>query len=118
VIKETKEMAHLLQVGSGSGGMPVLDMVCRDPRVTHVTLIEPDLYKPHNVERHLFGWSAVGQPKAETAETWLKERRPDLHVRLFVCDLLDKQRQSEIAEAAAACDLGICAADNEVQVSF
>ena len=29
-------MAHLIQVGAGSGGMPVLDMVGRDPRVTRV----------------------------------------------------------------------------------
>ena len=47
-------MAHLIQVGAGSGGMPVLDMVGRDPRLRRVTLIEPDVYKPHNVERHLF----------------------------------------------------------------
>ena len=61
-------MAHLLQVGAGSGGMPVLDLVCRDARITQVTLIEPDLYKPHNVERHLFPHTAVGEPKAELAE--------------------------------------------------
>ena len=60
-------MAHLFQVGAGSGGMPVLDMLCRDPRITRVTLIEPDVYKPHNVERHLFPLSAVGEPKAELA---------------------------------------------------
>ena len=76
-------MAHLVQVGAGSGGMPVLDMVCRDPRITRVTLIEPDVYKPHNVERHLFPLSAVGEPKADLAERWLKERRPDLDVRLL-----------------------------------
>ena len=45
-------MAHILQVGVGSGGMPVLDMLCRDRRVDRVTLIEPDVYKPHNCERH------------------------------------------------------------------
>ena len=66
-------MAHLIQVGAGSGGMPVLDMVCRDPRVTQVTLIEPDVYKPHNVERHLFPPSSVGAHKATLAERWLKE---------------------------------------------
>ena len=47
-------MAHLFQVGAGSGGMPVLDMLCRDARVTAVTLVEPDVYKPHNVVRHVF----------------------------------------------------------------
>ena len=106
-------MAHLLQVGAGSGGMPVLDMVCRDPRITRVTLIEPDVYKPHNAERHLFPLSAVGQRKAMLAERWLKERRPDLEVRLFVCDLMDPAHQADIDDAAASADLGVCAADNE-----
>ena len=74
-------MAHLLQVGAGSGGMPVLDLLCRDARITRLTLIEPDVYKPHNVERHLFPPSAIGAPKAALAEAWLKERRPDLEPR-------------------------------------
>src|SRR5439155_23030436 len=81
-------VAHLLQVGAGSGGMPVLDMLCRDPRITCVTLMEPDVYKPHNVQRHVFPLAGVGEPKAELAETWLKDRRPELEVRLLACDLL------------------------------
>ena len=106
-------MAHLFQVGVGSGGMPVLDMVSRDPGVTRVTLVEPDLYKPHNVERHLFGLEAVGQPKVEVARRWLLQRRPDLHVRALAWDLTDPDRQQELDEAVASSDLGICAADNE-----
>src|SRR6516162_9595848 len=106
-------MAHLMQVGAGSGGMPVLDMLCRDARITRVTLIEPDVYKIHNVERHLFPSSGVGEPKAELAEAWLKERRPNLDVRLFPCDLLDPGAQDAVEEAIAGADLGVCAADNE-----
>ena len=68
-------MAHLLQVGAGSGGMPVLDMVCRDPRITRLTLIEPDIYQAHNVQRHLFPAAAVGQTKAELARDWLRGGR-------------------------------------------
>jgi sulfur-carrier protein adenylyltransferase/sulfurtransferase len=106
-------MAHLLQVGAGSGGMPVLDMVCRDRRIDRVTLVEPDVYKPHNVERHLFATADVGAEKGRLAQRWLHERRPDLRVDLLACDLLDPARQGEIEEAARACDLGVCAADNE-----
>ena len=106
-------MAHLIQVGAGSGGMPVLDMLCRDPRLTRVTLIEPDVYKPHNVERHLFPPSGVGQRKADLAERWLMERRPDLDVRLLVCDLLASEMQGPIEAAARSADIGVCAADNE-----
>jgi molybdopterin/thiamine biosynthesis adenylyltransferase len=106
-------MAHLLQVGAGSGGMPVLDLLCRDARITRLTLIEPDVYKPHNVERHHFPLSAVGKPKAALAQEWLKERRPDLAVAVLRCDLLDPAAQAEIEKAAAAGDIGVCAADNE-----
>src|SRR5438105_1112755 len=76
-------MAHLLQVGAGSGGMPVLDILAQDPRITRVTLVEPDHYKQHNVERHLFPLSAVGEPKADLARQWLKERRADLDVKVL-----------------------------------
>jgi molybdopterin/thiamine biosynthesis adenylyltransferase len=106
-------LAHLFQVGAGSGGMTVLDIVCRDPRITQVTLIEPDVYKPHNVERHLFPLSAVGASKAELAAAWLKERRPELRVDLLPCDLLDPSEAERIESAVQACDIGVCAADNE-----
>jgi molybdopterin/thiamine biosynthesis adenylyltransferase len=103
----------LLQVGAGSGGMPVLDMLCRDPRLTRVTLIEPDIYKPHNVERHLFPPAGIGEPKALLAGRWLEERRADLEVRTLECDLTDPAAQKEIEAAAARADIGVCAADNE-----
>jgi molybdopterin/thiamine biosynthesis adenylyltransferase len=88
-------------------------MVCRDPRLTRVTLIEPDVYKPHNVYRHVFPPSAAGRPKAELARDWLLERRPELDVRILMHDLRDPARQGEINEAAAAAAVGVCAADNE-----
>jgi molybdopterin/thiamine biosynthesis adenylyltransferase len=93
--------------------MPVLDCLCREPAITHVTLIEPDLYKPHNVKRHLFALDAVGEPKAELAERWLKERRPDLSVSILSCDVMDPACREAVEKAAAAADIGVCAADNE-----
>src|SRR5712692_8181429 len=93
--------------------MTVLDVVCREPRITHVTLIEPDIYKPHNVIRHQFPRSALGQRKADLAAAWLKERRPELRIDSFVCDLMDPAYAEKIAAAALAADLGVCAADNE-----
>jgi molybdopterin/thiamine biosynthesis adenylyltransferase len=106
-------MSHLFQVGAGSGGMTVLDIVCRDPRIKQVTLVEPDIYKPHNVIRHQFPPSAIGQSKADLAARWLLERRPDLRVEALVCDLLDSTYAENIVAAVQVCDLGICAADNE-----
>ncbi len=106
-------MARIVQVGAGSGGMVVLDLVGRDPRVTAITLIEPDVYKPHNVERHYFGPEACGEFKAELAKQWLKARRPDLKVRTLICDVMDPAHQPAIEEAVAAAHLGICAVDQE-----
>ena len=58
-------MVSLFQVGAGSGGMPVLDMLAQDRRISRVTLVEPDVFKEHNVERHLFPRSAAGKLKAK-----------------------------------------------------
>jgi molybdopterin/thiamine biosynthesis adenylyltransferase len=93
--------------------MPVLDMLCRDAHIDRVTLIEPDIYKPHNVVRHLFPPASIGEPKAELAQRWLQERRPDLRVDLLLCDLLAPEAQPDIEAAVRAADIGVCAADNE-----
>jgi molybdopterin/thiamine biosynthesis adenylyltransferase len=104
---------HLFQVGAGSGGMAVLDLVARDPRVSRVTLVEPDGYKFHNVYRHFFPPSAVGRLKADLAAEWVRAIRPDLAFEALAADITDPARQSDFARLAAECDIGICAADNE-----
>lgn len=106
-------MAHLFQVGAGSGGMVVLDLLARDPRIDRVTLVEPDVYKPHNVHRHLFPSADIGRPKAECAADWLRDRRPGLVVEVLPVDLTADVAQPQLTERVAACDVGVCAADNE-----
>ncbi len=106
-------MAHLFQVGAGSGGMPVLDMLCRDDRISHVTLVEPDVYKPHNVVRHIFPAAAVGQFKADLARDWLLERRPEMQIDVLRADLLDPAQAERIETAVRQADIGVCAVDNE-----
>jgi molybdopterin/thiamine biosynthesis adenylyltransferase len=106
-------MAAVIQVGAGSGGMVVLDAICRDPRITRVVVIEPDVYKPHNVERHLFPSASVGTLKADLARDWLAERRPDLRVDIFAEDLMGPAFQPVLDELAAEADVGVCAVDNE-----
>ncbi|MCS6977012.1 MAG: ThiF family adenylyltransferase [Gemmatales bacterium] len=106
-------MAHVIQVGAGSGGMVVLDLICRDPRLTALTLIEPDVYKPHNIDRHYFPSDRVGRLKAELARDWLRQFRPDLSITLLTNDLTDPAIQATVEEAVAAADLGVCAVDNE-----
>jgi molybdopterin/thiamine biosynthesis adenylyltransferase len=88
-------------------------MLVREPGVRRVSLIEPDVYKPHNVHRHLFPLSEVGRFKAELAEQWLRRRRPGLEVSVHLWDLLDPKIQPDLEQLAAAADLGVCAVDNE-----
>lgn len=104
---------NLFQVGAGSGGMAVLDLVARDPRVTRIALVEPDVYATHNVYRHQFPPSAVGRLKAELAAEWVRAIRPDIEFVALVADITDPARQADFARLAADCDIGVCAADNE-----
>jgi molybdopterin/thiamine biosynthesis adenylyltransferase len=104
---------HVFQVGAGSGGIVVLDLLSRETAVTGITLVEPDRYAPHNVHRHLFAASAVGRLKGDLAAEWVLERRPDLKFHTLVADLTDPARAVEFAAMAAACDVGVCAVDNE-----
>ena len=106
-------VAHLFQIGAGSGGIAVLDLLARDQRITRVTLVEPDVYAVHNVYRHLFPPSAVGRLKAELAAEWVRAIRPDIACAAIVADITDPARQGEFASFAAECDFGVCAADNE-----
>src|SRR5688500_4832383 len=99
---------HIFQVGAGSGGIVVLDLVCRDSRVRAITLVEPDVYSPHNVHRHLFPDSAVGRGKAELASEWIHQRRPDARIHTIIADLTDPARAQELTAAIDACDFGIC----------
>lgn len=106
-------MSTVFQVGAGSGGMVVLDLLCREPTVRRLVLVEPDVYKPHNVHRHYFGHDQVGRLKADLAAGWMKQFRPDLELTTLAVDLLSPSRQAEIDAAVAGCDLGVCAVDNE-----
>ncbi|MBY0514476.1 MAG: ThiF family adenylyltransferase [Gemmataceae bacterium] len=106
-------MAHVFQVGAGSGGVVALDLLARDPAVTAVTLVEPDVYQPHNVHRHVFPPAAVGRLKGELAAEWVRERRPDLAVTLLTADLTDPALRPTFEKHLAACDVGVCAVDNE-----
>jgi molybdopterin/thiamine biosynthesis adenylyltransferase len=106
-------MAAIIQIGVGSGGMAVLDLVIRDPQITDVTIIEPDGFEADNVDRHLFGYSGVGRSKAELAAEWIREHRREMRTRHLSTRLGGGERTDLIDELAASADIGICAADNE-----
>ena len=106
-------MSHIFQVGVGSGGMVVLDLLARDERIRKFTLVDPDVYEPHNVPRHYFSDEYVGERKVSLAQHWIGQLRPKLDVRACAYDLTHAAYQTKIEEAVQACDLGVCAVDNE-----
>lgn len=103
----------IFQVGAGSGGIIVLDLLMREPSVQKIVLVEPDVYKPHNVYRHLFPASEVGRLKVELAAEWVRKFRPDVEVIPLAVDVTDPAKQEELHALAAGCDLGVCAVDSE-----
>jgi len=106
-------MAHLFQVGVGSGGMVVLDLLMRDPRIDRVTLVDPDRYEEHNAVRHLFPPTAAGRLKVDLAAEWISQFRPDITVDLIPAALESAEHRDQIERAVAASDFGICAVDVE-----
>lgn len=106
-------MKTLLQVGVGSGGMAVFDLLCRDPGIGRIILVDPDVYKSHNVYRHFFGPTEVGRRKVDLADDWVKRFRPELKFVPLAIDLLDPAAAKELEHAASGCDLGVCAVDTE-----
>lgn len=106
-------MAHLVQVGLGSGGMSVIDMLVRDFRIRKLTLIEPDVLKPHNLSRHLLSKKDVGKLKLDAAVQWLKNRNPELEIIPIASFLQDPEKQDQINQAIFGANLGVCAVDNE-----
>src|SRR5262245_38963877 len=106
-------MSSIFQVGAGSGGMVVLDQLCREPSVRRIVLVEPDLYQAHNTHRHYFGHNDVGQRKADLAARWVRQFRSDVELVLLAVDLTDPGRQAEIEGIVAGCEVGVCAVDNE-----
>lgn len=93
--------------------MAVLDLIGRDSRIDTLLLIEPDVYKPHNVVRHYFPAGRCGEKKAELAAEWLRERRPELQVELLTGDLCDPNNACLVDSMVARADLGVCAVDND-----
>lgn len=106
-------MSTIFQVGAGSGGMVVLDLMCREPSVQRIVLLDPDVYKSHNIHRHYFGIEHVGQRKVDLAAGWTRQFRSDLEVIPLAIDLLDASKQIEIEQFVRSCDIGVCAVDSE-----
>ncbi|MSR30285.1 MAG: ThiF family adenylyltransferase [Gemmataceae bacterium] len=106
-------MAKVIQIGLGSGGMAVLDMLLRFPGLDSLALIEPDILETHNLERHLFTSQAVGKPKLDTALEWVRTRRKDIEVQGFPCWLEDANYRNDLEKVMDGCAAGICAVDND-----
>jgi molybdopterin/thiamine biosynthesis adenylyltransferase len=104
---------HLFQVGVGSGGMVVLDLLSRERAISRLTIVDPDVYSQNNVYRHVFPASGVGKLKVALAAEWINERRPNLAIDYLADDVTDTSLQNKLSKIVSECDLGVCAVDNE-----
>ena len=105
-------MATLLQVGVGSGGMVVLDLLCREAAVERIILLEPDVYKSHNVHRHYFGPKLCGT-KSRPGRRVGTAVSPGTGNRPPATRFARPDSQAEIEALVESCDFGVCAVDNE-----
>jgi molybdopterin/thiamine biosynthesis adenylyltransferase len=90
-----------------------LDAIASDAGIERVFLLDPDVYQKHNIARHRFDPTGIGQLKVDLAMASFRARFPQLVLDARPWDLCDPGHQTEIAAMVEQCDIGICAADNE-----
>ena len=78
---------HLCVVGLGNIGSQFVDHVARLPGLTHVLLVDRDVYEPANLSAQAISARDVGRPKAEVQARRLRQLNPQLQVEAFVGDL-------------------------------
>ena len=100
--------AHVLVVGAGGLGCPVLQYLA-GAGIGTITLYDPDLVEESNLHRQpLYRMADLGQPKATAAREHLRASNPDLSVHPVIAALDPVNAQ----QAVSAADLVIDAADS------
>lgn len=99
-------------VGVGSVGAVIAETLAR-MGLTEITLIDPDIIEPHNLDRLLYGTrSSIGEFKVARAETELRRHTTasDLQVRTIPCGIEYENAYRE----ALDCDLIVSCVDRPV----
>ncbi|WP_435660352.1 ThiF family adenylyltransferase [Leisingera caerulea] len=106
--QERLAIAHVLVVGAGGLGCPVLQYL-GGAGVGRITVMDGDLVEESNLHRQvLYSMADLGRPKAEAARQHLLAANPALHVSALV-QALDAANAPAIVAAA---DLVVDAADS------
>ena len=83
--------AHVLIVGVGGIGSSVAYFLARYG-VGHITLIDPDVVEPHNLNRQYFFYEDIGIPKVFAVKKLLKNINPFICVDVYQKKLQDIPR--------------------------
>ncbi|MBB5223368.1 molybdopterin/thiamine biosynthesis adenylyltransferase [Amaricoccus macauensis] len=96
--------AHVLVVGAGGLGVPVLQYLA-GAGVGAITLVDPDRVERGNLHRQtLFGESRIGLPKAEAAAAVLADLNPEVRVTPLVTSLDPSNAPGLVAAADVVLD--------------
>jgi hypothetical protein len=77
--------------------------------IRNFTLLDRDILGPENVIRHVCGRRFIGQKKVDAVAEVLRDRNPDVNIKLIEADLMDRDIVSEIEDAHVV----VLATDNE-----
>jgi molybdopterin/thiamine biosynthesis adenylyltransferase len=106
--QERLSHAHVLVVGAGGLGCPVLQYLA-GAGVGEITLVDPDVVEESNLHRQpLYRMSDIGTPKARAAAAHLQAANPGVTVHAHVC----AQTPDTAPAAVGLADVVIDAADS------
>lgn len=83
---EYKQEKHVLVIGCGSLGSPIIELLARSG-VGHLDILDKEKFEVPNVSRHMLGIRAINAYKAKALASRLVQEIPGIRVRSITGDL-------------------------------
>ena len=106
------ENKHLVVVGLGSGGFPVVQHLAMCG-LKNWTLVDKDILDEENLEKHPAQRKDIGKMKTEIASEWIIDRNPEANIVKLDIDVTDSTGKKTLRESIKKADAVLVCTDNK-----
>jgi len=79
-VDDAKSNKHVVAIGLGNIGSPLVDLLARTDQISHLTLIDRDIYEASNLRNQAIQEADIGRPKAVVQAERVRKVRPAVRV--------------------------------------